>query len=523
MELNRRSLVKTAAAAGGAAVLASLGAASAQAYEAASWMPESWDAEADAVIIGYGAAGSAAAIDLADLGFTSLLIEKMDKEYAGGDCSVCGGYLTDGGFTPEGYRVSSLAGVDTAYAEAVVSVLNDACSYLVGLGVPLQDGIPVVASENGEPFGQVLYHVLEAAVEERADKIAVMYETPGIGLVQDPVTGEVLGVVAGSKEAPIYLKANRGVVVASGSYEADREMTNRIHMPGVLFPTIGSPANTGDGLKMLMKAGCKAQNFGKCLEYACMGSKQGSEEVGTGLAFPKSMAADNYIFVNCAGERFMNEKANLQHSKNDYIFQCTRFEGGLGSGIDDTRYTNLPAFIVFDGALLEGGPLAGTHGNNNGWNIHGIYKWSEDNQAEIEKGWIVKADTLEELAEKCHATDLWGHDLTIDPQGLAATVEAYNAAAEAGEDAEFGRPAMAPLGEGPYYAMEIVPITLYATGGAAHNERAQAIDWADEPIDRLYVAGLVGDPWSLHSSAVVGAVTWGRIAAEQISQLEPWA
>ena len=82
---------------------------------------------------------------------------------------------------------------------------------------------------------------------------------------------------------------------------------------------------------------------------------------------------------------------------------------------------------------------------------------------------------------------------------------------------------MAPLGEGPYYAMEIVPITLYATGGAAHDEHAQAIDWADEPIDRLYIAGLVGDPWSLHSSAVVGAVTWGRIAAEQISQLEPWA
>lgn len=523
MELNRRSLVKTAAAAGGAAVLASLGAASAQAYEAASWMPETWDAEADAVVIGYGAAGSAAAIDLADRGFTSLLIEKMDKEYAGGDCSVCGGYLTDGGYTPESYRVGALNGIDTAYAEAVVPVLNDACNYLVGLGVPLQDGIPVVASENGEPFGQVLYHALEAAVEERADKITVMYETPGIGLVQDPVTGEVLGVVAGSKEAPIYLKANRGVVVASGSYEADREMTNRIHMPGVLFPTLGSPANTGDGLKMLMKAGCKAQNFGKCLEYACMGSKQGSEEVGTGLSFPKSMAADSYIFVNCAGERFMNETAHLQHSKNDHIFQCVRFDGGLSSGIDDTRYTNMPAFIVFDGALLEGGPLAGTHGNNNGWNIHGIYKWSEDNQAEIEKGWIIKADTLEELAEKCHATDLWGHDLAIDPQGLAATVEAYNAAAEAGEDTEFGRPAVTPLGEGPYYAMEIVPVTLYATGGAAHDERAQAIDWADEPIDRLYVAGLVGDPWSLHSSAVVGAVTWGRIAAEQISQLEPWA
>ena len=47
-------------------------------------------------------------------------------------------------------------------------------------------------------------------------------------------------------------------------------------MPGLLFPTIGSPYNTGDGIKMLMKAGCKTQNFGKCLEYAtAWRSKQG--------------------------------------------------------------------------------------------------------------------------------------------------------------------------------------------------------------------------------------------------------
>lgn len=522
--IDRRLFVKATGLAGGAALAAAaLGTDAAHAYEAAPWMPESWDAEADAVIIGFGAAGSAAAIELADRGFTSLLIEKMNKEYAGGDCSVCGGYLSDGGFTPEGYMVSSLNGVDTAYAEAIMPALNDAFNFLVGIGVQMQDGVPIVASVNDEPFGQSLYHGIEAAVEERADKITVMYETPGIGLVQDPVTGEVLGVKAGSADAPIYLKANRGVVVASGSYESDREMTNRIHMPGLLFPTLGSPANTGDGLKMLMKAGCKAQNFGKCLEYACMGAKQGSEEAGTALAFPKSMAADSYIFVNCDGKRFMNEKANLQHSKNDHIFQSTRFEGGLGSNIDDTRYTNLPAFIVFDQAVLDGGPLAGTHGNNNGWNIHGIYSWSADNQAEVEKGWIVKADTLEELAEKCRAVDLWGHELTVDPQALVKTVAQYNAAAEAGEDIEFGRPAMAPLAEGPYYAMEIVPVTLYATGGAAHDERAQAIDWTDQPIDRLYLAGLVGDPWSLHSSAVVGAVTWGRIAAESISQLDPWA
>ena len=521
--LNRRNFVKAASIAGGAvAAAAALRTNTAHAYEAAPWMPEAWDAEADAVIIGYGAAGASAAIELANQGYTSLLIEKMDKEYAGGDCSVCGGYLTDGGFTPEGYVVSSLGDVDTTYAEAVVPMLNDAFSFLVGLGVPMQDGIPVVAPAEGEAIGQTLYHAIESAVEQRADMITVMYETPGIDLVQDPVTREVLGVKAGSKDAPVYLKANRGVIVASGSYESDREMTNRIHMPGLLFPTIGSPANTGDGLKMLMRAGCQAQNFGKCLEYACMGAKQGSEEVGTGLAFPKSMYADSYIFVNCAGERFMDETASLQHSKNDYIFQCTRFEGGLGSNADNTRYTNMPAFIVFDEAVLAGGPLAGTHGNGNGWNVHGIYSWSQDNQAEVEKGWIVKADTLEELAEKCHATDLWDNDVTIDPASLSATVEKYNAACESGEDADFGRTALVPLAKGPYYAMEIIPITLYATGGAAHDTNAQALDWENQPIGRLYMAGLVGDPWSLHSSAVVGAVTWGRIAARSIATLEPW-
>ena len=522
---DRRDLIKTAGAAAAAGALAVVDTALANETGTGteSWMPQTWNAEADAVIIGFGAAGASAAIELADQGYTSLLIEKMDKEHAGGDCSVCGGYLTDGGFEPEEYVVSTLGDVDVSYAEAVVPTLNDAFNFLVELGVPMQDGIPVVAAAEGEAIGQTLYHAIEAAVESRSDMITVMYETPGIDLVQNPVTREVLGVKAGSKDAPIYLKANRGVVVASGSYESDRDMTNRIHMPGLLFPTLGSPANTGDGLKMLMRASCRAQNFGKCLEYACLGAKQGSEEVGTALAFPKSMYADSYIFVNCAGERFMDETVNLQHSKDDRIFQCTHFEGGLTSNIENTRYTNLPAFIVFDEAVRTGGPLAGTHGNGNGWNIHGIYNWSQDNQAEIDAGWIVKADTLEELAEKCHAVDLWDHDVTIDPLGLVATVEKYNAACESGDDTDFGRTAMAPLVEGPFYAMEIVPITLYATGGAAHDTNAQAIDWDDQPIDRLYMAGLVGDPWSLHSSAVVGAVTWGRIAARSIAQLEPWA
>lgn len=531
---DRRGFVKAAGAT--AAAVSALGVtATVRAEETASatdsWMPDAWDAEADAVIVGYGCAGPVAAIELASQGFTSLLIEKASKEFAGGDCSVCGGYILTGGgsadpLTTDGFICSTLNSVDEAYAEKVVPYINETPDYLVGIGVDVDTetlpGMAIARAEEGEPYGQALYRAITAAVESHSDMITVMYETPGIGLVQNPVTGEVYGVKAGSEDAPVYLKANRGVVVASGSYEADREMTNAIHMPGLLFPTIGSPYNTGDGIKMLMKAGCKTQNFGKCLEYATMAVKQASDEVGTGLVFPKSFGSESYIFVNREGKRFMNEESNIQHSKNDSLFQYNYFEGDLHSDITNTGYPNAPAFIVFDETLRTAGPIAGTNGNGNGWNIHGLYEWSADNQAEIDAGWIFKADTLEELAEKASVSDMWGNPVSIDPAGLAETVAQFNAACEAGDDDAFGRSFVAPLGSGPYYAAEIIPATLYATGGATHDINAQAIDWADRPIPRLYLAGLVGDPYNVHTPGLVGAVAWARIAAEQIAQIEPW-
>lgn len=536
MELiTRRSFVQAAGVVGGATACAGLGGTAARANETVreSWMPEVWDAEADAVIIGLGAAGPVAAVELAEQGCTSIVLEKMDREFAGGDCSVCGGYIMSSPdrsdpLTLDGYIASTINTVDTSFAEAVLPYINEAPAYLEKLGVDLDTesfpGMATARPKNGEPKGQALHNALVEAVECRSDKISVVYEMPAIGLVQNPVTGEVLGVKAGTEEEPHYFKANRGVVVASGSYESDREMTNAIHMAGLLYPTIGAPANTGDGLKMLMKAGCKAQNFSKCLEFAAMAVRQASEEAGTGITLPTwGTAADSYIFVNTAGERFMDESATLQHSKYDDVFTYNHFEGGLHTGIDDTRYVNAPAFMVFDQAMFEAGPIADIDGAGMGWNIHKLYTWSQDNQAEVEKGWIVKADTLEELAEKCSATDIWGNAVSIDAAGLAETVAAYNAACEAGEDDAFGRGFAESLAEGPYYAVEIIPATLYATGGASHDINAQAIDWADRPIPRLYMAGQVGDPYTLHSAAVVGAVSWGRIAAEQIAKLEAWA
>ena len=530
--LDRRTFLKAA----GVATMGALGATStARADEAPadsqSWMPSAWDAEADAVIVGYGLAGPICAIELAKQGLTSLLIEKMDRENAGGDVCVCGGYINTTAGDPTGsplsvdtFIASTLNSVDRSFAEAIVPRINEVPQYLIDNGICEEnDGRAVPIIVNGEPRGTALYNAVVKAVESYPDQITVMYETPGLGLVQNTTTKEVYGVKAGSEEDPLFLKARLGVLIATGSYEADREMTNRIHMPGLLFPTTGSPANTGDGLKMLLEAGCKAQNFGKCLEYDAMAVKQPSEEMGVGLNLPTVPNAGSFIFVNRQGKRFMNETASIQHSKMDAIFQYNYFEGDVHSDITNTGYPNVPAFMIFDEAMRVAGPVVDANPPH-GWNIHGIYTWSGDNQAEIDKGWIIRADTLEELAEKCSGKDMWGNDLSVDPQGLIKQIEQFNQLCESGEDTELGRAAdtMAAIGDGPYYAIEVIPSTLYATGGAAQSINAEAVDWNDRPIPRLYMAGLVGNAFSLKSSANVGAVTWARIAAEQIAQLEPW-
>ncbi len=79
-----------------------------------------------------------------------------------------------------------------------------------------------------------------------------------------------------------------------------------------------------------------------------------------------------------------------------------------------------------------------------GWNLlmNGS-RWSVDNSAEIEKGWIRRADSIAELA------DLIG----VDAQTLERTVEQYNAACEAGRDDPFGREpqTLGAVTQAPFY------------------------------------------------------------------------
>ena len=120
-------------------------------------------------------------------------------------------------------------------------------------------------------------------------------------------------------------------------------------------------------------------------------------------------------------------------------------------------------------------------------------------QAAIDAGYVFKADTLAELAEK----------MGLDPAALEATVEAYNAACEAGEDAEFGKDPkyLKPITGAPYYGI-IGSSWCYSTcGGLDVNEKFQVLNTEGQPIEGLYAVGT--DSMGVLFSETKAYVTYG--------------
>ena len=130
--------------------------------------------------------------------------------------------------------------------------------------------------------------------------------------------------------------------------------------------------------------------------------------------------------------------------------------------------------------------------------IQCFYNWSTDNTVEIEKGWIIKGDTITELAAK----------LGMDPKILKCTVVTYNRSCEAGEDWEFGRidETLVPIDTPPYYALKMYPGGPNTQGGPKRNAKSQVLDFDGNPIPRLYTAGELGSIYSFLYPASGGNV-----------------
>ena len=102
-------------------------------------------------------------------------------------------------------------------------------------------------------------------------------------------------------------------------------------------------------------------------------------------------------------------------------------------------------------------------------------------QNAIDRGFVYKADTIEELAGM----------IGIDPAVLAETISNYNSLCEAGEDTECGKPAdfLDAIGAGPYYAIAMSSYSYNTVGGLDINDKFQVLNTDGAVMEGLFCVG----------------------------------
>ncbi|MFE9975650.1 FAD-dependent oxidoreductase [Streptomyces hirsutus] len=283
--------------------------------------------------------------------------------------------------------------------------------------------------------------------------------------------GRVVGLLTEENGELIEVRTNRGVVIATGGFDWDPDLVKSF-LRGPMAAPISFPENTGDGLKMAMRAGASLGTMAHAWWMPCIKLSDdghfGRVEYRMTLnerAYPGS------IMVNRKGERFVNEASSYNALGGAlHQFDSTRFE-----------YANLPCWIVIDQACLE----------NYGFPLGGV------RPGDPAPEWMASGDTLTALAE----------EIGVPADRLNATVNRFNDLVDGGRDLDFGRGESAydlwngdnsrtgtkitlgRLDTGPYHAVEVHSGTLGTKGGPRTNGDAQVLDVEGRPIPGLYAAG----------------------------------
>jgi succinate dehydrogenase/fumarate reductase flavoprotein subunit len=519
-KVSRRDFVKGTLGTGGALALG--------ACTSPAPTPVEWDKEADVVVVGYGGAGAAAAITAAEAGASVIVLEKAPE--AGGNTAVSSGGIgipSDAAKIAEFLKVTSLGTIDEEMASVFAEVWMELEEWFRSHGArftvtersgrrwtdafaggeALNRGIRMERDDEWTGIGRDLFAFLQNTTE-RNDNVEVLLDTPAERLVQDCSTRQILGVTARSGQEPLNVKAAKAVIMALGGFEANREMiATYIEEAPVPIAVSGTPYNTGDGIKMVLDVGADLWHMNG-VEWGRAGFKPPELPAAFWLD-PKAHA---WINVNKAGVRFKNETETYGHAKKHLeVFHFNKPQG---------VWPNHPWFMVFDEKTRKAGPIIMTRRPDGRapfitYNMEReLHTWSLDNTQEIEKGWIVRGDTVAELAEKTQ----------IDRSGLKQTVTRYNRFCRRGVDEDFGRDQrrLAPLDTPPFFAVECVANFINTQGGPRRNAKSQVLDPYGDPIPRLYAVGEFGSVYGfLYSGGcnlaecIVSGILAGRSAVEE--------
>ena len=333
--------------------------------------------------------------------------------------------------------------------------------------------------------------------------------------------GRITGIIAQSTEDDHFIRynANKGVLLACGGFPGNPYMMEQLDPLGTSVTTACSysPADKGYGIRAAVWAGANLDKEAAPMLFdrgiVAPGVDAGyvdSESAFGGKAFPGKIRQYNpgtqpFLKVNRNGERFANESCPY----NDIVYAAAHQPGRVYAQICDAN-------------ILEDAKRFHTIGCS-AQTRNGGEKYIQGKMDEaIEAGALFKCDTLDELADKMGFTG-------AAKDTFLATVERYNELYDKQNDEDFGKPAyrLSAIRTAPFYGCWLGASLLTTEQGIAINEKGQALDTNNQPMEGLYITGdMSGSFFANNYPCLMAGVAMGRTltyamkAVKQMAGLE---
>jgi len=564
-EHSRRDFIKSAT------LLSAVGVAGTTAGCSALSDGRSWAREADALIVGTGAAGMAAAIAVIRAGGSVLLLEKGGVT-GGTSAKSAGAYwipnnhhLRSSGKTdpkpeaiaymardayPAKFKAEApkLGLADNEYAlieayydnaaaviedlekigaiKSTVAPVYDYMDHTSANKVPRGRALLPLRSDGKWGRGVELVRQLKAWLTAKQATFLVHHDVAG---VERNARGEVVGLRVNTPDGQQFFRARKGIVFATGGYSQNRHLLESYQL-GNIYGACSVPTAQGDFLRIGGELGAMMGNMSSAWRSEVVVEQTiESPSVAVTLEFP---AGDSMIIVNGKGKRVNDEKRNYNIRGRDHFY------------LDpiENDYPNDLLYMVFDQRTLElfagnmSLPAPGTT-----------------------ESYVITADSLDGLGAAIQArldriaSKIGKRALADDfTAGLKAQVAIFSRDARTGVDTQFQRgkypydidwhtivdsvpvkgtkwppntlpnPTMYPFADtGPYHAIILGGGMLDTNGGPVINAKSQVLDTAGKPIPGLYGAGnCVASPngggyWGAGATLGPG-MTFGTLAGRHV-------
>lgn len=297
--------------------------------------------------------------------------------------------------------------------------------------------------------------------------VPVFTETAALEVIADGT--RVIGVRARRDGRDWFVRARRGVLIAAGAYDWNEQA----HGSFTMVPDVkaaGPASVTGDALKLAGRLGARVAQVPQPLNagFGIPGEKHEGVpmwRLGAGV-----IGVPHAIAVNRKGRRFSEE--SFYRSVG---FALKNIDGAT------MQFENYPFWAIQDSQARER-YFVGPHAPGEA----------------LPESVAITADTLRELAEKTG----------IDADGLEAEVARFNGFVRSGVDEDFhrgerpwsalsfgditvdGNSNLGTIERGPFYAIRMIPLNIGLSNvGLAGDLNNRVLDWDDQPIKGLYVAG----------------------------------